>query len=107
MTQGIDFQERLAFLRQEWPDIDYGPGHVVFADGNYADQDIQVCLDIAHAVLRAQKDGIMPANSFLKDMVPLYVDVAREELLETIALLSLLLGIPEHERFPDEDDEDD
>lgn len=37
-----DFTE--AFL-EKWPSSDYGPAHIVIADNNYEDENIQWCLD--------------------------------------------------------------
>lgn len=82
-------------MKNDWPDsvsgiydkyvssvggmaMDYGPAHIVWADGNFSDSDIQFCMDACGP--------------------PMEYDLSPAVIAEVRASLIELLAIPESER---------
>jgi len=80
-----EFEQRLDKLRERFPDADYGPGHIVFSDGNFEDGNIHFCLE-EMKVPKSYAGG--------RDAKPGEAEATRE-------LLEWLLSVPESVRCPD------
>lgn len=114
-------REQIRIFLKEWPDAEYGPGHIALSDYNLSDVHIRWCVSLCRAALSGKvsdleqpyvmRDQLQLANmSFQKvesgdvalmDKVGWYRDHDRDELTATITFLEQLLLIPENERDAD------
>ena len=70
--------DKINTFLNEWPNAEFGPGHIVFSDSNILDEHIDFCLE------EAEKERINSEED--------------EELFATINFLNELRLVPEKER---------
>jgi hypothetical protein len=93
--------DRIELFITDWPQAEFGPAHIVVADLNLTDADVQWCLLLTRAALDPQ--GLRASLSmedvhFLEEM-RWYRDCDSNELHATLTLLQELLAMPERERY--------
>jgi hypothetical protein len=86
MSRFEEVKARIDAFCQEWPDVEYGPAHIVMSDYNLEDYWID---EIRPAVATEGADRMPPEH--------------RERSRATLAFLDELKAIPEDERCPDDD----
>jgi hypothetical protein len=90
---------RIDSFLEEWPDAEFGPGHIVLSDGNIGDSNLDWCLAILDAVL----DG-KPWPDATGRLRNCYVDDDPEEMLATREFLRALRAVSEEERVAPEEE---
>ena len=84
-----------AFL-QQWPDAEFGPGHIVLSDANLEDENIDWCIGLIEAVFDRSK--AKAEDMELLESLDWYARCEREELVATAAFLRELRATPENAR---------
>lgn len=85
-------------FREQWPDSDYGPAHILIVDKNIEDDHIDWCIKICGAVLSHSSEGLPPKEIKMLNDVNWWADHEREEVEATLAFLREYRMIPEDAR---------
>lgn len=80
-----------------YPQAEFGPAHIVLADDNVDNGNIQESLKFTHAVLSGDMTG---CNDWQQRLIQsgAYIDNNPDELAATCVFLEYLLTIPEDDR---------
>jgi hypothetical protein len=88
---------RLDRFRDEWPEAEFGPAHIVLSDANLEDGHIDWCIALCDSVL----DGTPWPDDWTAGNI--WEDHEREEIEATRSFLRELRAVPEDERVEDGD----